>query len=46
MDDWGRQELEPWLVARVAVPIGPLFCILNGRTRGRPWSTSGARAEL
>jgi site-specific recombinase XerD len=46
MDDWGWQELEPWLVARVALPIGPLFCILNGRTRGRPWSTSGARAEL
>ena len=46
MDDWGWQELEPWLVARVALPIGPLFCVLNGRTRGRPWSTSGARAEL
>ena len=46
MDDWGWQELEPWLVARGALPIGPLFCILNGRTRGRPWSTSGARAEL
>jgi hypothetical protein len=30
----------------VALPIGPLLCILNGRTRGRPWSTSGARAEL
>ena len=46
MDDWGWQELEPWLIARVALPIGPLFCIINGRTRGRPWSTSGARAEL
>jgi site-specific recombinase XerD len=46
MDDWGWQELEPWLIARVALPIGPLFCIINGRTRGRPWTTSGARAEL
>jgi len=46
MDDWGWQELEPWLVARVALPIGPLFCVINGRTRARPLSTSGARAEL
>jgi site-specific recombinase XerD len=46
MDGWGCQELEPWLAARVALPIGPLFCVINGRTRGRPWTTSGARAEL
>jgi site-specific recombinase XerD len=46
MDDWGWQELEPWLVARVALPIGPLFCVINGRTRGCPWTSSGARAEL
>jgi hypothetical protein len=46
MDDWGWQELEPWLIARVALPIGPLFCVINGRTRGRPWTTSGARAEF
>jgi hypothetical protein len=36
MDDWGWQELEPWLIARVALPIGPLLCVINGRTRGRP----------
>jgi site-specific recombinase XerD len=46
MDDWGWQELEPWLIERIALPIGPLFCIISGRTRGRPWTTSGARAEL
>jgi site-specific recombinase XerD len=46
MDDWGWQELQPWLAARVALPIGPLFCVINGRTRGHPWTTSGARAEL
>ena len=46
MDDWGWQELEPWLIARVALPIGPLFCVIDGRTRGRPWTTTGARAEL
>jgi len=42
MDGWGWQELAPWLIARVALPIGPLFCV----TRGRPGTTSGARAEL
>ena len=26
--------------------VGPLFCVLNGRTRGRQWSTAAARAEL
>jgi site-specific recombinase XerD len=46
MDDWGRQELQPWLITRVALPIGPLFCVINGRTHGRPWTTRGARAEL
>jgi integrase len=46
MDDWGWQELEPWLTVRVDLPIGPLFCIINGRTRGRRWTTSGVRAEL
>src|SRR4051812_34459202 len=46
MDDWGWQELEPWLTARVRLPVGPLFCVINGRTRGRPCTTNGARAEL
>jgi Phage integrase family len=46
MDDWGWQELEPWLIARVALPIGPLFCVIDGRMRGRAWTASGARAEL
>jgi integrase len=46
MDDWGWEELQPWLAARLGLPIGPLFCIINGPTRGRHWSTAGARAEL
>jgi site-specific recombinase XerD len=46
MDDWGWDELQPWLTARVVLPAGPLFCIINGRTRGRPWTSAGARAEL
>src|SRR5947209_11294011 len=46
MDTWGWDELQPWLDLRVGLPVGPLFCVLNGRTRGRQWSTAAARAEL
>jgi site-specific recombinase XerD len=28
------------------LPVGPLFCVVNGATRGRPWSASAARSEL
>ena len=46
MDDWAWQQLEPWLRARVALPVGPLFCVVNGATRGRPWAAAAARSEL
>jgi hypothetical protein len=45
MDGWGWQELEPWLIARVALPVGPLFCVIKGRTRGRPWTASGRHGD-
>ena len=35
MDDWGWQELQPWLERRLELPIGPLFCVINGTTGGR-----------
>ena len=31
---------------RVELPVGPLFCVLNGRTRDRQWSSAGARTDL
>jgi integrase len=46
MDDWAWEELEPWLKARVELPIGPLFCVINGPTHGRRWSASAARSDL
>ena len=45
-DSWGWQELGPWLELRLKLPVGPLFCVINGRTRGRHWSTAAARADL
>jgi DNA-binding transcriptional MerR regulator len=41
-----RDQLEPWLEAREKMPVGPLFCVINGRTCGRAWRASAARAAL
>jgi len=46
MDEWAWEQLEPWSTARVALPVGPLFCIITGATRGRPWSAAAARTQL
>jgi integrase len=48
MDDWGFEQLEPWLSTRQAMPVGPSFCVINGRTRGRAWTAVGGarRATL
>jgi integrase len=42
MDDWAWEQLEPWLAVRVELPVGPPFCVVNGPTRGRPWSCGDA----
>jgi site-specific recombinase XerD len=31
---------------RRELPVGPLLCVINGTTRGRPWSPAAARAGL
>ena len=31
---------------RAELPVGPLFCIIDGPTRGRPWASAGVRREL
>ena len=46
MDAWGWEELQPWLELRVELPVGPLFCVINGPTRGGHWSNAAARADL
>jgi site-specific recombinase XerD len=46
MDDWGWEYLRPWLTERAELPVGPLFCIIDGPTRGRPWSGAAVRGEL
>jgi integrase len=31
---------------RVGIPVGPLLCMIDGPTRGRPWASDAARAQL
>ena len=45
MDDWAWEQLQPWLDARAELPVGPLFCIVTGPTRGRAGQTP-RRAQL
>jgi integrase len=30
MDQWGWELLRPWLAYRVEIPVGPLFCLIDG----------------
>jgi site-specific recombinase XerD len=46
MDRWAWEQLAPWLALRATLPVGVLFCILRGPTRGRPWAPAGIRAQL
>src|SRR3989337_1140829 len=32
----GLGQLQPWLAARLELPVGPLFCVIDGPTCGRP----------
>ena len=47
MDPWAWSDhLAPWVACRTELPLGPLFCVIDGATRGRPWSATAVRAEL
>jgi len=46
MDRWAWSHLEPWLELRRSLPVGRLFCVLRGPTRGRPCAPAGIRAQL
>jgi site-specific recombinase XerD len=46
MDPWAWSVLAEWTADRIALPAGPLFCVIGGPTRGRAWSATAVRAEL
>jgi site-specific recombinase XerD len=39
------EQLEPWFTIRAGLPVGAVFCVLRGPTRGRPCSPSGIRVQ-
>jgi integrase len=44
MDDRGFEHLSAWLKRRVELPVGPLFCVIDGATKGRrAWSATSVR---
>jgi site-specific recombinase XerD len=46
MDRWAWSHLDPWLELRRELPVGRLFCVVRGPTRGRPCASAGIRAQL
>jgi site-specific recombinase XerD len=46
MDRWAWSHLHPWLELRRELPVGRLFCVVRGATRGRPCASAGIRAQL
>ena len=46
MNAWGWEHLRPRLSERLELPVGPLFWVIDGPTRGRSWSAAAVRAEF
>ena len=46
MDRWAWEQLDPWLELRRRLPVGALFCVMRGATRGRPCAPAAIRAQL
>jgi site-specific recombinase XerD len=46
MDQFGFEQLAAWMAHRVSLPAGPMFCVIDGPTRGRRWAATAARCEL
>jgi site-specific recombinase XerD len=46
MDRWAWESLDPWLELRADLPVGALFCVLRGPTRGRPCAPAAIRLQL
>jgi integrase len=45
MDDWGWEQLRPWLEYRRELPVGALFCVINEPHPGGHWASSAARSR-
>jgi site-specific recombinase XerD len=46
MDNWGWEQLPPWLEYRQRLPVGPLFCVIRGPRPGSLWASAAVRQRL
>jgi integrase len=47
VDPWAIEHIRRWLTDRTELSVGPLFCVIDGPTRGRrPWAAPAVRAEF
>ena len=46
MDEWDWEQLRPWSSQRERLPVGRLFCVIEGPTSGRPWTPGAVRTQL
>jgi site-specific recombinase XerD len=46
MDNWGWEQLRPWLEYRQRLPVGPLFCVIRGPRPGSLWASAAVRQRL
>jgi site-specific recombinase XerD len=46
MDEWGWEQLRPWLAFRRGLPFGPLFCAINPPATGAPCASAAIRSRF
>jgi integrase len=46
MDEWGWEQLRPGSPPSSELPVGPLFCVIDGATRGRASSVAAVGTEF
>jgi site-specific recombinase XerD len=46
MDQFAFAQIAAWQAHRMLLPPGPLFCVIDGVTRGRRWTATAARGEM
>jgi integrase len=46
VDSWVWDCLQPWLEVRRGLPVGALFCVIEGPTAGKAWSSADVRKKI
>jgi integrase/recombinase XerD len=46
MDEWGWKQFDSWLAIRRDLPLGPVFCVLQGDAAGQSWADCDVRRQF